>query len=807
MNIRPFKTCVPSRFVFALLGAAVLSGCDSPEQRAQSHYERGLELVKQGDPVKASLEFRNALKLKDGFVPALFSLGKVEQERNRYEQAGRIFFRVVEQAPEHVEARIHLARILLLAGQLDEALKFADQAYALESANPQILVLKAAIALKLGNNDDAIRFADATLEGEPENFDALIVRAAERLASNDPRGALAFLDKGTEKHERNVGLQLFRIKSLEALRDNAGIEEVLSKLIDYYPENAKFRYGFARWYLRTGRKDEAEKVMRQFAADFPGNVQVGLQLINFLRREKGTKSALAELETRVAEGGSVFEYKIAIAEITFGQGEYSRAADLLNTLIQETDNAADASRAQVLLAGIMVSRGDLDKAEKLINSVLKADPTKVSALSVRASIRVARKMYTEAIEDLSVALNEAPESSRVLRLLAQVYELNGSIELARDHFAKVAKIERFKPAYAMNFVQFLLRYGKSNQAERVLAEIRRVAPGNKEVLSLLARLRLARQDWLGAHEIADVLRKLEDSTGTADLILAESLSGQQKHAESIELLQSSISDPNDPNSPVASLVKVYVRAGKVAEAERFLNAILASNPDNLPAQVLLASLHELNGRTDEAATAFKAVVASHPNSVVGYRALAEFHLRGSRLKAAEAVVKSGLERQAGNTSLRLLLALVLEQLGKYDKAIAEYEALFQAEPRSTIVANNLASLLAEHRTDDASIKRAYVIAARFRDSNVPHFIDTLGWIYYRRGEYDQAVTLLKTAAEKLPKAGLVWYHLGLAYKELGRKELAIESLRRALELNESNTFPQWEQAKLALEDLNSAAKF
>ena len=807
MKNRPTKIFASSRLVLVLLGAAVLFGCDSPEQRAQSHYERGLELVDQGEPAKARLEFRNALKLKEGFVLALYSLGRLEQSQNRHEQAARIFFRIAEQAPEHVEARVNLARILLLAGQLDEALKFADQAYALESANTDILVLKAAIALKLGNDGDAVRFADAVLVVEPDNFDALIVRAAERLAASDPKGALAFLDKGVEKHERNVGLQLFRIKSLAALKNDAGIEKVFSQLINYYPDNAEFRYGFARWYLRTGRKDEAENVMRKFAADAPDNVKVGLQLISFLAREKGVKSALKELEARIAEGGGVFAYQIAFAQMTFGQGEYAKAVTLLNELIKETDNEADVAKAQVLLATMMVSRRELDRAEELIASVLKADATNVDALSVRASIRVGRKQYTEAIEDLSLALNEAPESSRVLQLLAQVYELSGSVELAQDHFAKVAKLERFKPAHAMNFVRFLLRYGKSNQAERVLAEIRRAAPGNKEVLALLARLRLARQDWLGAHEIADVLHKLEDRSSTADLILAESLSGQEKHAESIKLLQSSISDPNNPNSPVASLVKVYVRAGKADEAEKFLKTILSSNPDNLPAQVLLASLHELNGRIEDAEAAFKTAVARHPDNIVGFRALAEFHVRGGRLKAAQAAVMSGLERQKDNTTLRLLSALILEQLGDYEKAIAEYDALFQLEPRSTIVANNLASLLAEHRSDEDSIKKAYAIAVRFRDSNVPQFVDTLGWIHYRRGEYDQAVTLLKTAAEKLPNAGLVQYHLGIAYKELGRNELAIESLQKALELNEGKTFPQWEQAKLALEDLNSAAKF
>ena len=337
-------------------------------------------------------------------------------------------------------------------------------------------------------------------------------------------------------------------------------------------------------------------------------------------------------------------------------------------------------------------------------------------------------------------------------------------------------------------------------------EIRGVAPGNKEVLTLLARLRLARQDWLGAHEIADVLRNLEDSKGTADVILAEALSGQEKHNESIELLRVSLSDANDPNSPIDSLVRAYVRAGQTAPAEEFLQTILASNPDNLRAQVLLGSLHEFNKQMDKATAAYDAAVERHPESVIAYRALAEFHLRGNRLDSAEAAVRSGLGRQENNLTLRLLLALILEQSGRYDQAIAEYEQMFRAEPRSTIVANNLASLLADHRSDEASIERAYSIAARFKDSSIPQFLDTLGWIHYRRGEYDEAVTLLKTAAEKLPGVEVVQYHLGMAYKNLGRTTLAIESLKRAMTLSKEKAFPQRDKAQSALDQLRAAAE-
>ena len=367
-------------------------------------------------------------------------------------------------------------------------------------------------------------------------------------------------------------------------------------------------------------------------------------------------------------------------ELTFGQGNGDDAAELLKKLIAETDDEAKITQAKILLAGMMVSKNDLQQAEEQIATVLTADPKNVKALTIRASIHVARKNYDQAIEDLSTAQNEKPNSPRVLQLLAQVYELNGSVELARDHHAKAAKIEQFRPGTAMNFVHFLLRYGKSKQAERVLTEMRGAAPGNKDVLKLLGQLRLARQDWLGAHEIAEVLRKLEDGGRTADLLLAEALSGQQRHDESIKLLQTSLPNTNDQDSPIASLVRAYIRANQSEAAEEFLKNILASNPENLSALILLGSLHDFKNRDDQAESSFKTAIEKHPQSALPYRALAEFHLRNRKLEDAELAVRDGLKQSANDTTLRLLLALIFEQSGRFDEAIAEYETMITVNP-------------------------------------------------------------------------------------------------------------------------------
>src|SRR5262249_23111997 len=148
--------------------------------------------------------------------------------------------------------------------------------------------------------------------------------------------------------------------------------------------------------------------------------------------------------------------------------------------------------------------------------------------------------------------------------------------------------------------------------------------------------------------------------------------------------------------------------------------------------------------------------------------------------------KAGLQMQPDSSALRVLLASVLEVKGDFEGAIAEYESILQQEPGSIVVANNLASLLTDHRTDRPSHERAYTLALTLRKSQVPHFKDTLGWIHYQRGEHKAALPLLEEAATELPNLPLVRYHLAMNYIALSEPTKAEEQLKKALEQAASN---------------------
>jgi Flp pilus assembly protein TadD len=108
--------------------------------------------------------------------------------------------------------------------------------------------------------------------------------------------------------------------------------------------------------------------------------------------------------------------------------------------------------------------------------------------------------------------------------------------------------------------------------------------------------------------------------------------------------------------------------------------------------------------------------------------------------------------------------------------------MLEKQPGNLILANNVASLLLEHRTDQASLKRASSLAAILRKSAIPQFKDTLCWASYREGDYKTAVPLCEEAAAALPNEAAVRFHLGMSYAAISKPDKASEQLTKALEM-------------------------
>jgi len=771
-----------------VLAALQLASCSSPEERAQRYYENGVKLFSEHENAKATIEFRNAVRLKKDFVAAWKILAQLDEASRNWSGLAADMRALVQLDAKDVSARLKLGKLLLLAGSSDEALALANTGIQLDDRNADLHALKAATFIKLNNHPEAIREAQNALDLDSTNADALMVLAVDRLGSGDAKGALSLLQgplvAQTIDRENNVGFQLLKIKLFGQTGDSKSAETALKKLIELNPDESGFQKLLINFYVEQHRLDDAENELRNFASARPSDPEAELDLVRFLFTIR--KSALAaeqELNARISAGGDVFSYQLALAEIEFAQGKFAEGRQLLEHLIGAGNSPERIRTAKIALAQMHLGQKNFDLAGKLAAQVLADDPHNVTGLKLRATLNLERAQLDAAIADLNDALNAQPRSTDLMLLLAKAYERSGLIELADKELADASKASNLDAKIGLEYAAFLQRRGSTARAEDILAKLSKRWPNNTEILSALAMVRLARQDWSGAQEAAEAIRRIDGSIGgVADQILGASLVGRNRYDEAITAFQSAYSAAPSAAQPMESLVRTLFKVNKRDQALTFLKSVVTKDPNNANALVLIGSLYLSNGSIDEARKSFFAAVKAQPKDIVGYRALADLYISQKNYDEAVKIVRSGIEQRPDATSFLMILANVFERRGEYESAIAEYQTLLDMEPGNLIAANNLASLMLDHRTDSASLKKAQSLAAFLRKSEIPQFKDTLAWASYQQGDYRTALSLSEQAAAGLPDQAAVRYHLGMSYIATGQLGKASEQLKKALEL-------------------------
>jgi tetratricopeptide (TPR) repeat protein len=446
----------------------------------------------------------------------------------------------------------------------------------------------------------------------------------------------------------------------------------------------------------------------------------------------------------------------------------------------------------------LVVGGDIDEAVKLAERVAQSDKTdRVSRLVIGVS-EIKRKQYPAARKDLAQSIR-GPITDLTATLLsswatAGAGDSKGAVaaidKLAGPDWYAIFKDlhagmiydfannqadagKRLERAYKLDssalrvveaYGSWLSRNRPTAEALAVFEAFDKVLPRHPLVIEAMAKLK-------AGEKLPPLVSSAQ--AGAAEALYGLGASLGRRGGEDLGLVYLQLALHLAPNHPLAllSLADLYESIKKPDLAINAYERIPASSPLFRNAAIQMASNLDTLDRASEAEKHLDGLIKQHPDDVEAIVALGNV-LRGHK-KFAECadVYSKGVANIAkpekANWVIFYFRGICYERSKQWPKAEADLKKALELFPDQPHVLNYLGYSWVDQGTnlDDgmAMIKKS--VQQRPDDG---YIVDSLGWAYYRTGNYEEAAKQLERAIELKPEDPTINDHLGDAYWRIGR---------------------------------------
>jgi tetratricopeptide (TPR) repeat protein len=441
------------------------------------------------------------------------------------------------------------------------------------------------------------------------------------------------------------------------------------------------------------------------------------------------------------------------------------------------------------LAAAYVAAYETDTAALEYEEIVKRDSTNLEAWYNLARLYQARKPLRslELYEQITQRFGPQWE------VLLQTAELANKLRQYNKAAAALSQMTDIDPgnqALLHTLAQTYVRAENYDSALAVLTGLRESNPADLDVLAEEAEIHLVRKEYKQAHEQFETILKRDTVSMEAKLHVGELYFAQM--------------DKDSTLAPVARSVFEQIRDKYPQDwhAYWFLGAIGTVTHDdsltvrnfrkvtelaswNADAWVYLSSVFLDKNNFAEVSHVLEAALKVVPDDFRVNFLLGVAYNRLGQNEQAVRVLERARQLNGKDVDAISQLAIVYEALKRYDETDSLYEEALRLDPANHLVLNNYAYSLAERGTQLERAKEMATKAVAAKPDNTS-YLDTMGWIYFRLGEYKEAAEYVKKAIEKGEVSAVVYEHLGDIYYKMDNKKGALEQWNIALQLDANN---------------------
>ena len=518
-------------------------------------------------------------------------------------------------------------------------------------------------------------------------------------------------------------------------------------------------------------------------------------------------------------------FRLLLAEIASQRGELNLASELFLDLAKQTDSALLAERATRLTTytrngtiALEASKiwNELNKdsidAQQALSEILVANNKLNEAKPILQKLLLKEKTRASGFLYLNSLLSRVQDKKAVLTLvtdLAQPYP-----KLAEAHFAiahaawiikdqktyekELASSNQIKPDWEMPIL-FKGQILAQESAERALAfysEFLNKYPKSNEVRLEYAKLLTNGRKFNEAKN--EFIKLVNTANSSSEITIAVGLLSVELEDYDLAekyFLQSLKRNPKDKDQIFIYLAKIADKKNQNETAITWLNKI-NNGPHFIESKLIAAEIIAKKESIDKALIFLNGLKANSPEENLSLiQSKTSFLTRANRHQEAFQLMQNEASNFAHSPEFKFDYALLADKLHKYDLMEKLLREAIKIKPDYAVAYNALGYSYADRNINLEDAKKYIEVALSIAPNN--HYIlDSMGWLYYRLGKLDSALSFIQKAYD-IQSDPEIAAHLGEILWVQGKKKEAEDIWQLSLQ-----SFPDNEILKETLKRLH-----
>lgn len=627
---------------------------------------------------------------------------------------------------------------------------------------------------------------------------------------------MALIAKNDDLNARVALLTSAKYKSdrIEVWKALAGIDERtkssslfvdLRRIVELDSNDLDARLKLARIMVAGGAAEPAIKILD--AANEGEKPNAALHAVRALAlfRTNDPAGAVREAQRAYDIDPTNIDALTLLASKKFADGDSGGAMKMLDAVPSQAQDA-DRVRATRLRVDILVRKGDLAEAEKLVRQLVADYPQEASYRVQLIQILTAERKFDDAEKELRARAASNPTDNKLELDVVRFLNTFKGADTARAELESRIKAggDTFDYRFALAELDFV-----GNRQSDAIAELQKlVSEVDNADRKLKAQVRLAemltaRGDKATAEPlISEILAKDRRNSGALRLRAALSLDKGQTDSAIADLREALNDQPKSPELLIA-LAVAYEQGGKPELADRqYADALKNAN---LNPEVALRYVAFLQRRNDAARAedVLTEVIARYPGNLQALSSLAQVKLSRQNWDGALAIAQTIAANKEGRVVADQIKAAAFAGQKRIGESIAALEDAHKAAPEAIQPAVGLASayIRAERAADAATVLQE--MNKRYPDN--AELLVILGQTQLAQKKDQDAIASFQEAIKRKPKDVSGYSALSDYYTRVKNYDAAEGVLQIGLKENPQNITLRMSSAGLQILKNDNAA--